>query len=290
MSQSNNQVINCCVCYNLISTNNNFSAWQCIGKHSEKLCNSCLSELMKININTKCPMCRAPSFSNWGIRIANANRIKIFKKKFGSKYVLIMKKCFDNNDLIKERLSGKYICDDIFLMNIQKNKYTSKIWKKYLNIDLNRLNNDMYFKYFKTIEGEVKIKISVKLKKCPDNKHLIKKQLRGMYRCDKPYKIYDVFGYNVGLLEYLSQHEQKYLNINSKCLNNAMYVTECFKTFKGEVVINILVTLNLIKTMTQNILEKDKKKVNNIKYPKLVKKKWGISKACNSRQFRHKFF
>ena len=104
--ESNNQATSCCVCLNTTRSNNNFSGWQCTGKHSEKMCNYCLGTLMKMT--AKCPICRAHPFYNWGRRIADENRTEIRKKKFGSKYAL-MKKYFDYKHLIEKRLDGKYI-------------------------------------------------------------------------------------------------------------------------------------------------------------------------------------
>lgn len=53
----NNQDPQCCICYQSTPTNTNFSRWNCIGQHSDTICNKCHSHIIEQRGN--CPLCRA---------------------------------------------------------------------------------------------------------------------------------------------------------------------------------------------------------------------------------------
>lgn len=47
----------CCICYENITNNDNFSNWNCSSLHADNICNKCTDTL--INNYSNCPLCRA---------------------------------------------------------------------------------------------------------------------------------------------------------------------------------------------------------------------------------------
>jgi hypothetical protein len=127
MSEANNRT-RCCICYETTQSNNNFSGWRCSGNHSEKMCNSCLCTLMKMD--SRCPICRAYKFLFWGLIISKKNKTEIRKKQFGNKYELA-RKCFKYIYFIDARIDGKYIRKKVKRIRLE-NYFTTV--DDYLNI------------------------------------------------------------------------------------------------------------------------------------------------------------